>query len=239
MTIPQIKSQLKKLAEDFDLKYNAEWFSHIWISTRLEILSEYIGDCPDPIYVKYGKTPNQKIANINKFVSSKDFRDCLKRYGGQVASKSELNQELNWAKKIPNEELKREVSAFYKKLAVKLHKTSHIALLTIPKSKHEEYWQLKFILRHEWIHILLSKNKIDFQKAKSKAYWPYDEGINEYMGAYLDKTLTKLEKFRDKEKYPMEKKNWIYALKFRNLLKNCKTPKERRQTLTKFLKELK
>ncbi|MFH1270674.1 MAG: hypothetical protein ABII03_03490, partial [Nanoarchaeota archaeon] len=75
----QIKAQIKKLAKEFDLKYNPEWFNFMWITTRQEILTEYIGDCPDPIYMKYGKTPNERIKNIDKFVNSKDFKSCLKR----------------------------------------------------------------------------------------------------------------------------------------------------------------
>ena len=239
MAIFNIKNQLKHLARDFDLNYNPSWFDVMWIPTRLEILTEYVGDCPDPIYIKYGKTPEARNHNISKFVNSKDFKDCLKRYGGQVASRSELKKEVKWVSQIKDKKIKKELLAFYEKLAKKLNKTSYIALLTIPKSKKEEYWQLKFILRHEWIHILLSRNNIDFQKAKSKDYWRYDEGINDYMGAYLDNSLNKLEKFRDKEKYSMEKQNWIYAIKFRELLKDCRTPKERKRVLTKFIKNLK
>jgi len=239
MTPNKIKSQLKHLANDFNLNYNSSWFDCMWIPTRLEILSEYIGDCPDPIYVKYGKNPKQRIANIDHFLNSKDFKVCLKRYGGQVASRSELAKEVKWAKQIKNPEVKEELLTFYKKLAKRFNKTPYIALLTIPKSKKEEKWQLTFCLRHEWIHILLSRNNIDFQKAKSKAYWRYDEGINDYLGAYLDKSLNKLEKFREKEKYPMEKQNWIYAIKFRGLLKDCRTSQQRKRILIKFITDLK
>lgn len=239
MTVNHIKAQLKKLAEDFNLNYNSRWFDCMWIPIRLEILSEYIGDCPDPIYTKYGKITKEKITNINHFVNSKDFKNCLKRYGGQVASKSELSKEVSSVRKIKDKKLRSEMRAFYKKLALKLKKTPYIALLTIPKSKHEEKWQLKYCLRHEWIHILLSRNNIDFQKTKSKAYWPYDEGINEYMGAYLDKNLAKLEKLRDKQKYYMEKKDLTYAIKFRKLFEKCTTPKERKTALIKFIKNLK
>lgn len=234
----KIKNQIRKLAKDFGLKYDTTWFDLMWIPTRAEILSEYIGGCPDPLYAKYGKTPSQKIANITRFVNSKDFKSCLKRYGGQAASKSGIIQEVKFTKKIKDKWLKEEMLEFYKKLALKLSKASHVALLTIPKNKKEKSWLMKFILRHEWIHILLQKNEVHFQDIK-KSYWVYDEGINEYMGAYLDNTLPKLEKFRDKEKYPLEKQNWIYALKFRTLFENCKTPKERKRALIKLLKSLK
>ena len=95
MKINQIKSQIRKIAKEFDLKYKAEWFNVMWISKRQEILTEYIGDCPDPIYNKYGKTAEQRIKNLDKFVNSKDFLNCLKRFGGQVAEKRTLKKEEN------------------------------------------------------------------------------------------------------------------------------------------------
>ena len=56
----KIKNQLKIVAKHLDLKYDANWFNYMWISKREEILSEYIGYCPDPIYEKYGKSPSEK-----------------------------------------------------------------------------------------------------------------------------------------------------------------------------------
>jgi len=228
---------MKKLAEEFDLEYNSDWFEHLWISVRYEILTEYIRTCPDPIYQKYGKTAEQRIKNIGKFVNSKDFKDCLKRYGGQVAQKSELKQEEKWIKQIKDKNLRNELLKFHEKLKKQFGKTDFLALLTIPRNKKEKEWQTRFCLRHEWIHILLDKNKIQFREI-AKRYWLYDKGINEYMGAYLDGTLDKLEKFRDKEEYPMEKKYWVYAIKLRELLKDKKTPKERDKALLDLISNL-
>lgn len=237
MVTNQVKSQIKSLAKEFDLKYNGNWFNVMWISVRHEILTEYIGTCPDQIYQKYGKTTTQRIKNIDKFINSKDFKNCLKRYGGQVAQKSELKEEEKWIKQIKDGKLRNELLKFYEKLRNQFGKSDFLALLTFPKNKKEKEWQLKFCLRHEWIHILLDKNKIQFQEI-AKKYWPYDEGINEYMGSYLDGTLDKLEKFRDKENYPMEKKNWIYAIKFRKLLRGAGTPMQRKKVLINLIKKL-
>jgi hypothetical protein len=238
MNVQKAKSHIKKLAEEFDLKYDPNWFKHLWISVRHEILTEYIGNCPDPIYQKYGKNHEQRIKNIDKFVNSKDFRDCLKRYGGQVSQKSELKQEEKWIRKINNKELRNELLKFHAKLKNQFGETDFLALLTTPRNEKEKEWQMRFCLRHEWIHILLDKNRIQFQEI-AKKYWPYDEGINEYMGAYLDGTLGNLERFRDKENYPMEKKYWVYAIKLRELLKNKKTPKERKKALLYLISNLK
>lgn len=238
MKIQEAKSQIKELAEDFDLKYNPNWFKYLWISVRHEILTEYIGTCPDPIYQKYGNTIEQRVKNINKFVKSKDFRGCLKRYGGQVAEKRELKREEKWIRQIKDEKLRKELLKFYKKLKRQFGEANYLALLTIPRNQKEEDLQLNFYLKHEWIHILLNKNRIYFQEI-AKQFWPYDEGINEYMGAYLDGNLDKLEKFKDKEDYPMEKKYWDYAIKFRELLKDKNTPKERKKTILDLVFNLK
>ncbi|GBE19614.1 hypothetical protein BMS3Abin17_00338 [archaeon BMS3Abin17] len=234
----QIKSQIKKIAEEFNLKYNSEWFDYIWISSRQEILTEFIGDCPDPIYIKYGKTLNKRIENIDKFVKSLDFKKCLKRVGGQVTSRKNLKKEIKLYNKIENKKLRNELLKFHSKIGEKLKKTEYLALITKTKIPKWEKWIMKHCLRHEWIHILLEKNKIKFQKINKK-YWPYDEGINEYIGAFLDEKLGDLEKFRDKENYSMEKKYWVYAIKFRELLEDKKTPKERKKTIVDLMGKLK
>jgi hypothetical protein len=220
------------------LKYSSNWFKHLWISVRQHILTEYLGLCPDPIYQKYGKTRRQRITNISKFVHSKDFKDCLKRYGGQVIQKSDLKNEEKLIKTIEDNKLREELLRLNKKFKENIKDTDSLAVLTIPRNSKEKEWQMRFCLRHEWIHILLEKNKIRFQKI-AKKYWPYDEGINEYFGAYLDLKLNKLEEFRNKENYPLEKKYWVYAIKIRELFKNKNNPKERKRTILDLISKLK
>ena len=232
----KIKYQIKKLAQDFDLKYHSDWFRYVWVPVRYEILIEYIGICPDTIYNKYGKNPEQRIKNICKFVGSKDFLVCLKRYGWQVIEKKELVQQGKSARQIMDRELRSELLSFYRILKGKFG-DGFLALLTIPRNKKEKELQLISILRHEWIHILLYANKVIFQKIDKKC-WVYDEGINEFMGAYLDGTLNKLEKFRDKENYPMEKKNLIYAIKLRESFKDKNTSSERRKVIFGLMSDL-
>jgi len=237
MKPPQTKSQIKKLAKEFNLKYKSEWFDYMWVSSREEILLEFIGDCPDPIYIKYGKTPNERIENLDKFVKSKDFKKCLKRVGGSVTSLKNFKKETKLYNQIENKKFKKELLNLQNKIGKKLKKTLQIALITRTNIEKWKKWIMKHCLRHEWIHILLDKNKIQFQEINKK-YWPYDEGINEYFSAYLDRTLDKLEKFRDKEDYPMQKKYWIYAIKFRELLKDKKTPHERKKTILDLMRGL-
>ena len=236
--MPRIKSQIKKIAKEFDLKYETKWFAYLWISKRQEILLEYLGNCPDPIYQKYGKTAEHRMKNLDKFINSKDFKECVKRFGGQVLEKKSFEKNKKLFKKIKNKKIKSELFNFHKKIKNKFKKVDQIALLTKTNIKKEKYWLKKYILRHEWIHILLYKNKVNFQKINKK-YWAYDEGLNEFLGAYLDGKLNKLERFRDKENYPLEKKNWIHSIKFRELFKNKKTPKERKEVIFNLIKRLK
>lgn len=233
-----IKKQIEQLANKFSLIYNSKWFAMYWVSNRIETLTEYLGDCPDPIYNKYGKTREKRIKNIDKFVYSNNFKKCLNRFGGQIFSKKEWKNELKWINKIKNDKIQAELLKFHYNLHNQFKKTDYVALLTIPRNKKEEEFQLKWCLRHEWIHLLLNKNKIHFQEI-SKKYLPYDEGINCYMGAFLDNETDKLEEFKEKENYPLEKNGWIYAIRFRELLKDADSPILRKKRLVALISRLK
>jgi len=39
MNTTQLKSQIKKIAKEFNLKYNPDWFGYMWISVRHEIFN--------------------------------------------------------------------------------------------------------------------------------------------------------------------------------------------------------
>ena len=226
MNPASIKSQLKTLAKEFSLKYKKKWFNFMWISKRENVFLEYIMGCPDPIYSRYGITRGQRAKNLLKFLSSAEFKKCLKRYGGQVVYKKYWNK-----KRFENNS---ELLKLYNR--IKLGTEGAMALLTSTNIKKEKDYLIKYILRHEWIHILLQKNNIYFQKA-GKKYWSYDEGLNEYLASFLDNDLDNLEKHMAKEKYPMEKKYWKYAIKFRELLKNRKAPSERKNVIIGLMKE--
>jgi hypothetical protein len=234
----RIKSQIKKLAKEFNLKYNSSWFNFIWIEKKEEILSEFLSECEDPIYQKYGAIIKERIENLQKFVDSKDYKKCIKRYGGSVTSKKEIENFKKLINTLPESSTKKYLSKYCNRVFKQLGKKEFAELLTKTKIRSEKKDLIKNILRHEWIHRLLFQNRIHFSKIKNN-YWKYDEGLNEYFGAYVDNNLDKLEKFRDKEKYPYEKQYWIYAIKFRKLFENKKTPKERKQVINNLIRKLK
>jgi hypothetical protein len=233
-----IKQEIKKLASEFGLKYKPEWFNYIWISPRENALLEYVGECPDPIYVKYGKTSRKRIKNIDKFVNSEDFRKCLKRFGGQVISREDSRKYEEHIGLIHNKKLKQKLLKILGKIKKRLGKAKVIALMTSTNIKKWRKWLMKSCLRHEWLHVLVRCNKIRFQDIDKK-FWPYDEGIVEYFGAFIDGKLYNLEEMTNKVKYAMEHKYFVYAIRFKELFKDRKTPKEKKQALLGLIKKLK
>jgi hypothetical protein len=233
-TVKSIRKQIKDIARKFGLRYNKNWFSYIWVPTKVEIISEYVGNCPDPIYQKFGRSPKTRMKNFNRFLRSKAYKDLLKRHGGQVAHKDHLNEEIYLILQIKDRKIKRQMITFYSHLAKKFQSTESVAVLALPKKKEDRERQLSYCLRHEWIHILLEKNNIDFQRINPK-YWAYDEGLSEFIGEYIDNNLHNLEKIRKQEEHTFEKKYVSYAIKFRQLMEYKNTSQKRKLAILRLM----
>jgi len=232
----QIKDQLKTISKDFNLKYNSNWFSVMWVSKRDARYLEYVGMCFDPIYTRFGKTIEKRIENINKFEPSKEFKEIKKEFSGQAITKDEVLKGVKDCKKIKDSKLRNELLALHKKILGNL-KENNLALLTKTNNKKQKEILLNSILFHEWIHLLLIKNKIYFQSVSEKD-WKYDEGIVTYFEHYAKKRLNYLESTKNKVKYPYKKLYFVYAIKFRELLKNIENPRERKKKIFDFMKSL-
>lgn len=230
------KQQLKKLSKEFNLKYDPNWFNYLWISKREARYLEYIGMCFDPIYTKFGKTAKEMIKNIEKFERSKELKKILHEYSGQAITKPEVLDNLRNCKLIKNKKLKNELTKLNKRILKNL-KEKNLALLTKTNKKKEKEKLLNSILVHEWIHLLLIKNKIYFQE-KNKKLWKYDEGLVTYLEFYIKKRLNYLEYTKKRTTYASNKKYYIYAIKFREILKNVKTPKEKLNLIKELKKKL-
>ncbi|MBU0760428.1 MAG: hypothetical protein KJ600_00855 [Nanoarchaeota archaeon] len=233
----QIKSQIKKLTEEFGLKYNPAWFKQVWISKRHARYLEYVGMCTDPIYTRFGKTIERRIDNIDKFENSKEFKKIKNEYSGQAITKSEVIKGIKACKKIKNKNLRKEFLDLHKKILSSLSE-GNLALLTETKNIREKETLLKSYLRHEWLHLFLIKNKI-YYKSISESYWKYDEGLVTYLEFYIDGKLSKLESEKKKTKYAYLKKYFVYAIKFRELLKDKPNSKARKKVLFDLIKRLK
>jgi len=228
-----IISKLKKLAKEFDLNFNEKWFKHIWISKKENILLEYMWMCPDPLYQKYGKTPSERAKQIENFLASKDLeQELFHRFGGQVINKKTFTKYFpKGINEIENYEIKTSYQDLYKKIMCALGNYSRIAILT-KSEKETEIKKLKsFVLFHEWIHVLVNENNL---KPKD---WRYNEGLVTYFQEFAEGKLDKLEEGIKKWKnYDFQKQYFIYAIKFRELLKEVIIPSERKIKLKKFLK---
>lgn len=232
----EIKVQLKKLAKEFDLKFNSKWFDFIWMTKRQARYLEYVGMCFDPIYTRFGKTIEKRIKNIDTFENSRELKEIEHRFSGQAITKDEVMKGITALKNIKNHVLRKELLKTYQKIKSKLNENS-LALLTIPDNDKEKDFLLNSILLHEWIHVLLIKNKIYFQSI-SENYWKYDEGLVTYLEYFLSGNLNSLKPLRKNTKYLSFRVYFIYALKFRKLLENVDEASERKAVLLKVIKEL-
>lgn len=232
MNYKMIKTKLKKLAKEFDLSFNENWFKHILISKKENILLEYMWMCPDPIFMRYGRTPFDRAKQIENFLSSEDFEECLFRWGGQVINKDTFTKYfLKWISEIENNAIKKELKKLYNRIGEHLGNYSRIAILTKSNKKSEIEKLKSFVLFHEWIHVLINENK---SKPKN---WKYNEGLVTYLQEFAEGKLNELEKGIEKWKdYDFQKQYFIYAIKFRELLKKISNPIQRKNKLKEFLK---
>jgi hypothetical protein len=229
-----MKNKLKKLAEEFDLKFYKNWFKHIWISKKENIFLEYIWMCPDPIYNKYGTDPYVRAKNIENFLSSEDFKKCLPRYGGQVIDKKNFKRYfLAWITKIENLEIMKAYKDIYNKINKSLTNCQKIAILTKSNKKNETEDLKSSVLLHEWIHVLLEENNLRIRD------WKHNEGLVTYLESFSEEKLKELEKkVIFWKKYNFQKQYYIYAIKFRELLKNVPEPKRRKEEIINLRESL-
>ncbi|MEK6807703.1 MAG: hypothetical protein AABX75_01610 [Nanoarchaeota archaeon] len=237
-----VHTQIIKLSAHLSLRYAPAWLSYIFVASKIKVLADYAGMCPDQDYQKFGTTFKKRLININRFITSAEFAKHAKLWCGQVISKTDYKLLLRACNKIKNKKLRNAFSKTLKKINLKFKNSDKVILLTnisllIKLNKKSELnWIIRFMLLHELIHILLSKNKINFQRKNSK-YWKYDEGLVTYCDFWLQRKLFLLErkavKFADK----LEKWYYTYAIKFRDLLKN-KNPVERKKAILRMYKKL-
>ncbi|MBU3923461.1 MAG: hypothetical protein KJ592_00935, partial [Nanoarchaeota archaeon] len=69
-------------------------------------------------------------------------------------------------------------------------------------------------------------------------FWKYDEGLATFMDYYSCNRLGWLENMKNKTKYPSARLYYTYAIKFRDLLRDKKNPKERNRVFIDLKKKL-
>ncbi len=235
MLLLQSLKQVQQIAQHFSLKHDARWFKYISVPREIKIILEYAAGCPEPDYNKFGTQPKIRARNINSFLQSRAFKKHAKQVGGQVYSRKNYLYAKRMCENIKDEKFKREFIAALKKIKALLKNSMSAIIITkVPKPSKKYEKPIRWTLRHEFAHVLFSKNNISFQK-KYFRHWKYDEGIVTYCEAMLQKKLAVLEKYIPKYKNSMYVWYVLYAIKFRELLKSKKTPKERGQAVLKLL----
>ena len=63
----KILTKLKNVSEKLNLNFNRDWFGRVWVTKEQEILTEYLSDCRDPTYEKYGHEIFERVNNLEKF----------------------------------------------------------------------------------------------------------------------------------------------------------------------------
>lgn len=206
--VRKIKQKLKTIAKEFDLKYDPKYFNYLILPKKQLVMRLFISTCPNSIFRKYGKTNEEKLRNINRFFQSKDFKELIKKPGGCVITKKEFKEEFSLIKKIRNKKLKRGYEELYNKIKEK--GVDLIVLIGRPETEKELKFSMKKILFHEWVHVLLLKNNIFFQKIDEKL-WKLDEELTTYLTGLTEKVGF-----------------------FSTLLKNINKPNERKNKILKF-----
>ncbi len=226
-------SKISKLARDFDLKFNRNWFDYAWVSKKEHVLISYVLMCPYSNYSKYGDSLEKRTAKISKFILSSEFKKMSEEIGGQVVTFSFLDKYLpNVINMIPEDKIKKIYLSIYKKIKKFKSKSNKIALLTKIRNKEEKETLTSKILLHEWIHILLEENNLRIGKRIE-----YNEGLVTYLNFFINEDLNNIEK----KMPPKEEGNYYQifncAIKFRESFKELDLPKERKTKLTKLVKK--
>ncbi len=227
--------KLKRLAKEFNLKYNSQWFNFILVPRRQLVLNNFIIGCPDPSYNKFGKSYKLRIKNLDKFLKSKEYKKIVRRAHGGIKLKEDLEKDIKSAQLIKNKKVRQEYLDIFKKARPKF-KSNILALVTKPRTKKESKLILQ-ILTHEWEHVLLMKNNIYFQR-KGRKYWPLDEGLVTYFDAFLGKYISKLDAMQKREKNTFLRQYISNAVKWKKLLEGKTKPKERKKAILNYYKSL-
>lgn len=145
--------KIKKLASKLGLFYKAAGYNYILCSKKEIIIRNFLGGCPDPSYIEYKHDPEL----LKDFLQSSDFKRQTKQEQGCVIDKSAIKRESKKAQKIVDANLRRDILKFYLRLQKKIKKNKELALIYSPKDYEKTVFQE--VPLHEYIHLLLDKNK--------------------------------------------------------------------------------
>lgn len=239
------KEKIRRLAEEFGLKFDPKMFKAAVISKEDYVKLIFILGCPMDPYMKFGKTREERIKKYSVFVRSKEFSEEVKRASGTVVEKEYADLLLE---KMDDSVVKKEFGSMFEKIGA--DDAVPVAVLTEPGNEEEAKFVFGEILFHEWIHVLLSFNNIESEhKPDISASGNLHEGLTSYMQIFLTnenkdfgpQIKAKLEKVKAELEAKGEKLDeytedvFDKTLFWNDLLKDKKTPKERRKAIEETL----
>lgn len=232
------RRQIQRVAQEFALEYRPESYRFLFVSRRESCLRNYLAA---PMYAEFGATKAERARNLEKFLSSPIYAQLTgpRSMEGCTITRKELEDEMAVIAQITNPALRAEYEALYDKLA---HHMQGQLLTLFSFSQPETRWdpqefqeKLAYLVLHEWLHILLKDNGIYFQDRDKS--WEWDEGLVTYLMAFLGEE--DLDRQIDEDS-PIAKEHRQYreaGRRWQDLLKGCKTPKERKEAILKVLRE--
>jgi hypothetical protein len=235
--VENIRQSIRELARQFGLKYEKELYQVTFLTPQELIILQFLIGCPEPIYVKFGKTVEERVKRVEEFLSSREYAKAIKQwFGGSVVDIKGFQKNIT---KLKNKELKKKYEKILRKLKPSI--SNKAVVIALPQDKRKLKFAFKALF-HEWIHLLLLSNKICFQNLKPK-YWKLDEGLTTYLQTSFEtKKIDISEIIRQKIK--RSKKSSLYALyaknalKFNTFLKNKKDHVERKKAILRYFKKL-
>jgi len=222
-----IKKELNKKIKLLGLRNKQKEYSYM-VCTKEDItISNFLGDCPDPNYIKYRKLfPKNIEKSLKTYLSSKEHKIQLKYRPGRVISSSELNKEIKIIRDIKDKKLRTKLNKFYEKVRKKMNDRNKLTLVFMPSKKEKKRFEK--VLIHELMHELMDENNLRMHD------WRWNEGLMTYL-EYKSKEFIKKPK---KEKNKMWNAYAQYAHKWALLFKDAKTPKDRYEIIKNKAKEI-
>lgn len=218
--------KLKKLAKEFDMKFDARIFKKNFTSKQDCMLLQFITGSPHPLeFNKFGITLKQRAMNIEGFIAS-DKSTYYNTGDGLVV---DIAETLGTIKNIGNQKTK-------KKLVLLLNgfKTYSGEAVVLGRPENAlETKKINRVLYHEWIHVLVEYNKLTFRD------WRYNEAFTVYLEHYL-KTMDNrdIESLKEDVRKASHKKGYGQVTRrmdrFIKLFEDKSTPEERMAALREF-----
>ncbi len=219
---------VQTLAKEFNLTFRKKNnYQHLICTKRQIIIRNFLGQCPDPLYIAHGNMTAQRGMTLHRFLKSKSYQQELQKPQGCVIHQEELAKELRIINTIKGT-LYKEVDQLYKHINQRMHHKRRLTLIWKATKKEQKIFEE--ILLHEFIHELLEDNNL---RPRS---WTYNEGLTTYLTHYALGRHTIFE-----QHLVSKEKMWnIYALhahQWAKLFRNAKTPKERKKIIQQNLKK--